>query len=46
MRPWFGSALYVAGAHKLFDADGNLVDDPMRERLRKYVAGFANFIST
>ncbi|KPK36460.1 MAG: NADPH-dependent FMN reductase [Gammaproteobacteria bacterium SG8_47] len=45
-RPWFGSALYVAGAHKLFDAKGNLVDDPMRERLRKYVAGFANFIST
>ena len=44
MRPWFGGALYVAGAHRLFDAEGRLVDEPMRERLRKFLNGFAQFV--
>lgn len=45
MRPWFGQTLYVGGAHKVFDASGKLVDDAIRARLRKYVAGFAEFVA-
>ncbi len=44
MRPWFGAALYVGAAQKLFDGEGNLVDDKMRERLRDYMSGFAEFV--
>ena len=44
MRPYFGHSLYVAGAGKVFDASGGLVDDAVRERLRAYLAGFADFI--
>lgn len=43
-RPWFSSPLYVASAGKAFDAEGRLIDEAIRERLRKYLAGFAQFI--
>ena len=43
MRPWFGQILYVGNASKVFDASGRLVDDAIRGRLRKYVAGFVEF---
>src|SRR5207244_3604382 len=29
-RAWFGKQLYVAGASKVFDAEGALVDDKIR----------------
>ncbi|HUQ75463.1 MAG TPA: NADPH-dependent FMN reductase [Burkholderiales bacterium] len=45
MRPWFGQLLYVGNAAKVFDASGKLVDDAIRQRLRKYMEGFAAFIS-
>jgi NAD(P)H-dependent FMN reductase len=45
MRPWFGQLLYVGNASKVFDAGGKLVDDAIRQRLRKYMEGFAAFIS-
>ena len=35
MRPYFGDVLMVPGASKLF-ADGRLVDDRTRERLREF----------
>ncbi|HET9832553.1 MAG TPA: NADPH-dependent FMN reductase [Vicinamibacterales bacterium] len=44
--PWFGSRLRVSGAGKVFDADGKLVDDAIREQLRKFVEGFAAYCST
>lgn len=43
-RPWFGASLYVSGAGKVFDESGALSDPAIRERLRKYLQGFANFI--
>jgi chromate reductase, NAD(P)H dehydrogenase (quinone) len=45
MRPYFGKSLYVAGAGKVFDADGALVDATVRKILTDVVAGFASFAS-
>jgi chromate reductase, NAD(P)H dehydrogenase (quinone) len=39
--PWFGQRLMVSGASKVFDAGGKLVDDEVREQLKKFMAGFA-----
>jgi chromate reductase len=43
-RPWFSSLLYVSSAGKVFDTSGTLVDQSARERLQKFIAGFAEFI--
>ena len=45
-RPWFGARLMVSRADSVFDADGNLTDDALRERLRKFVAGFVAFVQS
>ncbi len=45
-RPWFGQALYVGGAHKLFDASGNLADEDTKKRIQNYLRGFAEFAGT
>jgi chromate reductase, NAD(P)H dehydrogenase (quinone) len=44
-RPWFGQTLYMSGAHKLFDASGNLADEESRKRVESYVLGFADFVA-
>lgn len=41
--PWFGGRLRVSGAGKVFDADGTLIDDAIREQLKKFVEGFAAY---
>jgi chromate reductase, NAD(P)H dehydrogenase (quinone) len=43
-RAWFGSQLFVAGAGRLFDDDGNLTDDDTRQRLAKFMDGFGRFV--
>jgi NAD(P)H-dependent FMN reductase len=43
-RPYFGASLYVGNATKVFDAAGKLVDDVIRERLRRYMHGFVEFV--
>ena len=43
MRPYYGHSLYLAGAAKVFNETGELIDADMRERLRAYVEGFAAF---
>jgi chromate reductase len=45
MVPYFGRALHVSGPHKVFDAEGNLVDDQIRTQLHDYVTGFATFVA-
>jgi chromate reductase, NAD(P)H dehydrogenase (quinone) len=45
-RPWFGKQLYVAGADKVFDADGKLVDATIERRLADYLVGFTAFVAT
>jgi chromate reductase, NAD(P)H dehydrogenase (quinone) len=41
--PWFEGRMLVSGASKVFDKDGALIDDAIRERLTAFVAGFAAF---
>jgi chromate reductase len=41
---WTGRKLMVSGAGKAFDADGELVDDLVREQLAKFV-GFGEFVA-
>ena len=42
-RLWTGRQLYVAGAGKVFDEAGALVDPKVRELLTAFVVGFAAF---
>lgn len=43
MNPYFGSQLFVGEASKVF-VDGELVDETTKERLTKFLSGFARFI--
>ena len=45
LQPFFGKSLYVAGAGKVFDAQGALVDPTIRRLLTDYVAGFSAFVA-
>jgi chromate reductase, NAD(P)H dehydrogenase (quinone) len=42
-RPWFGGRLQVSNANEMFDGEGRLVDDKIRELLREFVIGFFEF---
>jgi NAD(P)H-dependent FMN reductase len=46
MRPWFGMPLYVANANKVFDASGTLIDPDIRERLKQFMSGYAQFVTS
>jgi NAD(P)H-dependent FMN reductase len=41
--PWFGGRLRISNAASVFDANGKLVDEKIREQLKKFVEGFAAF---
>jgi len=43
-RSWSGKQLYVAGAGKVFDAEGKLVDEKVDRLLSEFMAGFAAFV--
>lgn len=43
-RLWTGGRLMVTQAGSAFDAEGRLTDDAVRQRLQKFMAGFAAFI--
>src|SRR5206468_3746013 len=45
-RPWFGGRLLVSRAAGVFNADGQLVDEATKKRLRDFVAGFAGYIQS
>lgn len=45
-RPWFGSRLFVSRAQDIFDDDGHLHDEKIREQLQKFLSGFADFVSS
>lgn len=42
--PWFGQRMLVSRAGAVFDADGRLIDDDVRQRLAAFVAGFAGHV--
>ena len=45
-RLWLGGgSLLVSRAHKVFGEDGSLVDDGIRDKLRVFVEGFAEFVA-
>jgi chromate reductase, NAD(P)H dehydrogenase (quinone) len=43
MNHWNQSQLYVSSASRLFDEEGRLADETLRERLRAFLAGFVGF---
>jgi len=42
--PWWQGRLMVSHANKVVDADGNLVDDAVRQQVKDFVAGFVEFL--
>ncbi len=42
---YFGGRLQVTGASDVFNDAGELVDERIREQLRKYLEGFAEFVA-
>lgn len=43
-QPWFGGRLMVSSAHKVFNENGELVDEVVREQLRDFLHGFSQFV--
>ena len=43
---WSGGRLMVAGAGRLFDDEGKLVDGAVRERLDKFVRNYIEYVAT
>jgi NAD(P)H-dependent FMN reductase len=42
MHLWTGARLMVPGAGKAFDQDGNLIDEDVREKLRKLLSSYVD----
>jgi chromate reductase, NAD(P)H dehydrogenase (quinone) len=42
-RPWFGGRLLISQAAQMFDADGKLVNQTIRNLVREFVTGFFEF---
>ena len=45
MNLWTVGRLRVPGAGKVFDADGTMIDDAIKQQLRDFLAGFVTFAS-
>ena len=43
-KPWFGNKVLVSHANNVFDANGRLIDEKVKEQLKKFVEGFVAFI--
>ena len=43
-RAWFGKSLFVSDAGKVFDADGRLADEKIKQLLTGYMEGFVRFV--
>jgi hypothetical protein len=44
VRQWFGGRLMVSRAGAVFDDQGTLKDDTVKENLRKFLDGFVAFV--
>jgi len=42
---YFGGRLQVSRASEVFDGNGTLVDERIREQLKKFLAGFSEFVA-
>ena len=45
LQVWSGRLMWVSGAMKKFDEEGNLMDDGVMKQLTKYMSGFADFVT-
>lgn len=45
VKPYLGGTVYVSSARGKFDADGNVTDGAVRDRLTEWMAGFAAFVA-
>ncbi len=45
-RPWFGRTLYLSGAAKAFDDNGQLIDADVRDRLTEFMREFTEFVKS
>lgn len=45
VRLWSGGRMIVSGAGRVFDDNGEMVDEEVRERLRTFMEGFVAFAS-
>ena len=45
-RLWTGGRLMISGAGRVFDADGNVIDETVQQRLNEFLDGFAKFCDT
>lgn len=43
-NPWFGGRLMVSRAGTVFDAEGRITDEKVKQNLAAFVDGFANFV--
>ncbi|HYY27969.1 MAG TPA: NADPH-dependent FMN reductase [Chthoniobacterales bacterium] len=43
--PWFGGRMMVSNAARVFNQDGELIDETTRSRLQAFMLGFAAFVS-
>jgi NAD(P)H-dependent FMN reductase len=46
MRPWFGGTLYMDRAQNVFDTNGKILDEKMKDRVKNFMEGFKAFIET
>jgi NAD(P)H-dependent FMN reductase len=44
LQVWSGRLMWVGGAMKKFDKEGNLTDDGVRKQLTKYMSEFTDFV--
>lgn len=42
-RTWSGGRMLVSGAGKVFDENGEMIDEAVRERLAAFMAGFVDY---
>jgi hypothetical protein len=45
MRPWFEGEVLISEAFMVFDTDGGIADAEIRQRIRRFIEGFAAFAS-
>ena len=42
-KPWFGGRLMVSKAGSVFDGNGAITDEKVREQVKEFMQGFAAF---
>ncbi|MBB5574535.1 NADPH-dependent FMN reductase [Rhizobium paranaense] len=45
-NPWFGGRLMVSRAGSVFDAEGKIVDEKVKQNLAAFIEGFAAFVES